>query len=154
MKNKIPLSVIILEILLGLQLLSIENKLHRDIKGVCIFWKLHKYFEVFVRELEPDFWIRWPGGVLLWRGWRGTLKRVVCFFEEDCMVLWRGWCSTSTMIVWYFEEESMVLKYIRNILNILRHRYFFSSGDGNHRNEDWKASTKHVRLVPVVWHFK
>ena len=31
------------------------------------------------------------GGVVLWRGWCGTLKRVTWYFEEGGVVLWRGW---------------------------------------------------------------
>ena len=32
--------------------------------------------------------------MVLWRGWYGTLKRVVWYFEEGGVVLWRGWYGT------------------------------------------------------------
>ena len=35
-------------------------------------------------------WYFEEGGVVLWRGWSGTLKRVVRYFEEGGVVLWRG----------------------------------------------------------------
>ena len=47
---------------------------------------------------------------VLWRGWCGTMKRVVCYFEEDGVLLWRGWCGTlKRPVVWYFEEGDVVL---------------------------------------------
>ena len=61
-------------------------------------------------------WYFEEGGVVLWRGWCGTLKRVVWYFEEGCVVLWRGcvvlWrglCGTLMKVVWYFEEGGVVL---------------------------------------------
>ena len=33
-----------------------------------------------------------------------TLKMVVWYFEEGCVVLWRGRCGTLKRVVWYFEE--------------------------------------------------
>ena len=47
--------------------------------------------------------------IVLWRGWYGTLKSVVWYFEEGGVVLWRGWCGTLKRVVWYFEEGSVVL---------------------------------------------
>ena len=49
-------------------------------------------------------WYFEEGGVLLWRGWCGTLKRVVWYFEDGCVVLWRVWRGSLKMVVWYFEE--------------------------------------------------
>ena len=54
-------------------------------------------------------WYFEEGSVVLWRGWCGTLKRVVWYFEEGGVVLWRGWCGTLKRVVWYFEEGDMVL---------------------------------------------
>ena len=31
--------------------------------------------------------------LVLWRGWCGTMKRVVWYSEESDLVLWRGWCG-------------------------------------------------------------
>ena len=60
----------------------------------------------------------------LWRGWHGTLKRAVWYFEDGGMALWRGWYGTfeeggvvlwrwwyGTLkrVVWYFEEGGVVL---------------------------------------------
>ena len=39
--------------------------------------------------------------VVLWRVWRGTLKRVVLYFEEGGVVLRRGWCGTLKRVIWY-----------------------------------------------------
>ena len=54
-------------------------------------------------------------GVVLWRGWCGTLKMVVWYFEEGGMVLWKGrvfflyifsileiWKSQKTIPIAYF----------------------------------------------------
>ena len=48
------------------------------------------------------------GGMLLWRGWYGTLNRVVCYFEEGGMLLWRGQYVTLKRVVCYFEEGGML----------------------------------------------
>ena len=53
---------------------------------------------------------------VLWK-WRcSTLKWAVWYFEEGGVVLWRGWCGTLKMVVdtlkwavWYFEEGGVVL---------------------------------------------
>ena len=47
--------------------------------------------------------------LVCWRGWCGTLKRMVWYFEEDDVVLWRGWCGTLKRVLWYFEEGGVVL---------------------------------------------
>ena len=49
------------------------------------------------------------GGVVLWGGWCGTLRRVVWYFEEGGVLLWRGWCGTLKRVVWYFEKVGVVL---------------------------------------------
>ena len=62
-------------------------------------------------------WYFEEGGMVLWRGWYGTLKRVMWYFEEGGMVLWKGWCGTLKRVMWYF----FVLK-----LNVIFHCYIFS----------------------------
>ena len=49
------------------------------------------------------------GGVVLQRGWCGTLKRVIWYFEEGGVVFRRGWCGTLKRVMWYFEEGDVVL---------------------------------------------
>ena len=49
--------------------------------------------------------------VVLWRGWCGTLKRVVWYLEEGGVVLWRGWCGTLK-----FSKEFLIL----NVFQIVR----------------------------------
>ena len=56
------------------------------------------------------------GGVVLRRGLRGTLKRVVLYFErvvwyfeEDDVLLRRRWCGTLKRVAWYFEVCGVVL---------------------------------------------
>ena len=46
-------------------------------------------------------WYFEEGGVVFRRGWCGTLKRVVRYFEESVWYFGEG--------VWYFEEGGMVL---------------------------------------------
>ena len=64
--------------------------------------------------------------MVFWRGWCGTLKRVVWFFEEDGVVLWVPYCIADRFsflslglefpdgilkrVMWYFEEGGLVLK--------------------------------------------
>ena len=47
-------------------------------------------------------WYIEQGGVVLLRGWCGTLKMVLCHFEEVGVVLLKR-------VVWYFEEGGVVL---------------------------------------------
>ena len=42
----------------------------------------------------------------------GTLKRVVCYFEEEGMALWREMYGTLKSVVCYFEEECIVKRVI------------------------------------------
>ena len=49
------------------------------------------------------------GDVLVWRGCCGTLKMVMWYFKEGHMVLWRGWCGTLKRMIWYFKEGGVVL---------------------------------------------
>ena len=59
-----------------------------------------------------------PWVIIFWYWWVWvTLKRVVWYFEEGCVVLyggwcgtWRAWCGTLKKVVWYFEEGDVVLK--------------------------------------------
>ena len=76
------------------------------------------------------------GGVLLWRGWYGTLTRAVWYFEEGGVVLWREWCGTLKRGVWYFEEGGVELwigwcgtlnRVVCNPLN--RMVWYFEEGD-------------------------
>ena len=46
---------------------------------------------------------------VLWRGWCGTLKRMVWYFEEGGVVLWRGWCGSLKRVVLYFEDGGVEL---------------------------------------------
>ena len=92
---------------------------------------------------------------IVWRGWCGTLKRVVWYFEESGLVLWRGWCGTlkrwcgtlkrvvvlwrgwyGTLkrvvwyfeeVVWYFEEGCVVLW--RGWYVTLKRVCYFKEGD-------------------------
>ena len=59
--------------------------------------------------IQVYFVVLWRGCVVLWRGWCGTLKTVVCYFEEGDVVLWRWWCGTLKMAMWYFKEGVVVL---------------------------------------------
>ena len=80
-------------------------------------WVQYWYFEEggvvlwrgWCSTLKRVVWYFEEGGVVLWRGWCGTLKRVVWFFEEGDVVLWRWWCGTLKRVVWYFEEGGVVL---------------------------------------------
>ena len=44
---------------------------------------------------------------VLWRGLCGTLRRVVWYFEEGCVVLWRGWCGTLKRVMWYSYDSEV-----------------------------------------------
>ena len=44
--------------------------------------------------------------MVLWRGWCGTLKRVVWYFEDGGVVIWRGLLKR---VAWYFKEGGVVL---------------------------------------------
>ena len=54
-------------------------------------------------------WYFEEGGVIFWRRWCGSLKRMVWYFEESGVVFWRGWCDILKRVVWYFEECGLVL---------------------------------------------
>ena len=64
---------------------------------------------------HPDFIIFYFGG---------TLKRVVWYFEESCVLLWRGLCGTLKRVVWYWfhvlsehnESSRFLLFYISVVL--------------------------------------
>ena len=42
------------------------------------------------------------------------MNKMVWFFEKDGVVLSRGWCGTLNRVVWYFEEneEEVLLKMV------------------------------------------
>ena len=61
------------------------------------------------QSLQYKVWYFEEGGMVLWRWWCGTLKRVVWYFEEGGVVLWREWCGTLKRVMWYFEEGGVVL---------------------------------------------
>ena len=50
------------------------------------------------------------GGVVLWRGRCGTLKRVVWYFKEGGVVLRRWWCGNLKRVVW-----AIIVLYFRRI---------------------------------------
>ena len=75
------------------------------VASVIFLANLNEYDQVW----KHDAWYFEESGVVLWRGWCGTLKRVVWYFEEGCVVLWRRWHGTLRRVVWYFEEGSLVL---------------------------------------------
>ena len=57
---------------------------------------------------EAGMVLAYCGAVLL-RGWCGTLKRVVWYFEEGGLVLLRWWRGTLKMVLWYFDEVCVIL---------------------------------------------
>ena len=44
-----------------------------------------------------------------WRASCDTLKRVLWYYEDCCVVLWRGRCGTLKIVMWYFENGGVVL---------------------------------------------
>ena len=80
------------------------------------------------------------GGVILWRGWWrgwcGTLKRVVWYFKEGSMVLLKS-------VIWYFKEGGVVfwrgwcgiITFVNNICNM--HSYYWTYGTASRRNGWW-----------------
>ena len=63
------------------------------------------------------------GGLVFWRGYM-VLQKVMWYFEEFGMVLWRLWCGTLKMVVCYFEKCCMGLcDTLKRVL------WFFEEGD-------------------------
>ena len=84
---------------------------------------------------------------LLWRGWYGTLKTVVWYFEEGCVVLWRGLCGILKRVVWYFEEGGVVLW--RGLCGTLNSVVWYSEEGGMVLWRGWYGTLKRV-----VWYFE
>ena len=85
--------------------------------------------------------------MVLWRGWYGTLKRVVRYFEHGCMVLWRGLYGTLKRVVRYFEDGGMVLW--RRLYGTLKRVVLYFEEGGMILWRGWHGSLKRV-----VWYFE
>ena len=71
-------------------------------KGPTFASSILKLVDKVMRVVEQN-----NSSMILWRGWCGTLKRVIWYFEEGGLVLWRGWCVTLKRAVWYLVDKVM-----------------------------------------------
>ena len=96
-------------------------------------------------------WYFEEGGMVLWRGWCGTLKRMVWYFEEGDVVIWRGWCGTLKRVMWYFEEGGVVIW--RGWCDTLK-RVGWYFEEGAHGMVLWRGWCDTLKRVIWYWQFR